>query len=565
MAALDIIGFAFAMLGGYAFKEELANAGSFTYQRLGQVWDKSRLWYLHTIAAGTWWVLTLVIILLGIANLGVFSLASDLALGSNDTWIYVQGIVGAIALGLLLVCWVGLLPAKRIKNWTWINEQTDELEKLGKALHELEAKKRAPKAKLDALRDELKAKMAAADKEFYKRYGKSRGPMLSILVLCLAPMATGIAFAFVSVLLCTRNGAEMYQALPVGVIAFACYVLGEAQMRSFSGVLSTVLGDAGDAFNRIANAVLIRPGMIILPFITEENYEKIMPKPVEVPFKKAAEAVKGTTLSIRSICLVIIIWSILLPHLAILGLVLLAGIASYGIVVLHKERGLDPKPFVEGSSRLHLWFMMAILFFRIVQLVILGLWGLWWSGDVIWNPMVLWANNLLDDGTLGWVIVGLVIFGAAVASFFASKMKDMKHPFMLNVFRVLTAFFALVAALPLIGYALLLGGLELRLPTMPSNREIANIAPEETSTTTVATPVVAPRAPDAIERMTGRGSPLVVPVVPVPPLPEVPARSEGRRRASARAPVDMCDSIAHASGITDEELEHMNRRHHCGG
>ncbi|MCE9586444.1 hypothetical protein K8R04_03965 [Candidatus Uhrbacteria bacterium] len=561
----DFIGFVAAVLGERAFREELANASSFAYQRSGQVWDKTRLWYLHSVAAGAWGMITLVIVLLAAANYGVYSIASDLAIGTSDVWLNTQIIVAAVALLALVVCWVRLLPAKRIRNWSWINERTDEMETLEKARDKRE-RENASATELDLLRGDIEHKLEEFNTEFLKRYGKARSPMLSVLVLVVAPIVMGIGFSFVAVLLSTMNGVEWFQSLPIAVIGFACYLLGEILMRLFSGVLGAVLGDGGDALNRLANAMLIRPGLLILPFITEENYEKIMPKPLEAPFKKAADAVKGTTLSIRSICLIVIIWAILLPQVAILGLVALAGIGSYIIVVVHKERGLDPKNFVEGSSRLHLWFMMAILFFRIVQLVILGLWRLWWSGEVIWNPIAHWCNNLLGDGGLNWTTVGLVIFGAGMATFFAGKMKDMKHPFMVNMFRTFTVFFGLMALLPLIGWGLHLGGSDLRLPDMPSGRALA----QEVSAETPPTPP--PHEPDAIDRMRGAGTVVapapIVTAMPdlgttgsVPPIPTISHTSAPM--AASVAAEDRCDMIARTRGLTDRFREHMSRRYHC--
>lgn len=81
---------------------------------------------------------------------------------------------------------------------------------------------------------------------------------------------------------------------------------------------------------------------------------------------------------------------------------------------------------------------------------------------------------------------------------------------MLNAFRALTAFFGLLALLPLIGWGLELGGVaHIRLPLMPSNAELA-LADSEPAVGEAETPPAAveeaPHAPDSIDRLTGHAT-----------------------------------------------------------
>lgn len=580
----DLIGFVAAAIGGITFRDEIANASSFTLQRLGNTWNKVRLWYLHSVAARTWWLLMIVGAVLCAAIIGVESYASSIVRTDASFWRTILWSVSAIIGIPLVFSWIYLLPAFRIRDWFWVNDSTEELNRLARRLHDLRAARddesvtdKPTEAEIVEAEQAFHERDAEYDAEYRRRHGYPRTPLYAVLVIVFGPIVTGVALALVAAYLGTAGGAEWYEAAPIAGVGFACYLIGEIMLRLFSAVLQSVLGDAGDALNRVANAALIRPGLLVLPFITEENYDKIMPKPVEVPFKQAAEAVKGATLSIRAILLTVIGWAFLLPEVSILGVVAFAGIATYVIITFHEYRKLDPKSFLEGSSKLHAWFMKSVMFYRIVQLVILALWRQWWSGDLIWNRIAAWCNNLLGDGGLNLTMVGLLIFGGTMAYFLSEKTKVMKHSFMINVFRAGTAFFALLAFLPLVGWALELGGAgDLRLPVMPAVRPPVSIAThvtEEPAATSGDASAPA-HAPDAIERMTGTAET----PTPIPPTePVVPAAAEvttrvasprpSSERASATTTVyaDQCERIAHTPGLTDLFRASMRRRFHCDG
>ena len=570
----DLIGFVAAAIGGITFRDELANASNFTWQRLGNTWRKMRLWYLHSVAARAWWMLMIVGAVLSAAIIGVEGYASGIVRTDADSWRTILWSVGALVGIPFVACWVYLLPAFRVRDWFWVNDGTEELNRLARRMRDLRARLDDPSVEVKPTEKEIVEasqafhdREAEYDAEFRKRHGYPRTPFYAVLAIVFGPIVIGVALALVAAYLGTAGGAEWYEAAPIAGVGFLCYVLGEIMLRVFSGVLESTLGDGGDALNRIANAVLVRPGLLVLPFITEQNYEKIMPKPVEVPFKKAAEAVKGATLSFRAILLTVIGWAFLLPEVSILGVVAFAGIATYVIVMFHEYRKLDPKSFLEGSSRLHAWFMKAVMFCRIVQLVILALWRQWWSGDLVWNRIANWCNNLLGEGGFSWMLLGLLIFGGGLAYFFAEKVKDMKHPFMVNVFRALTAFFGLMALLPLIGWALQLGGAgDMRLPVMPSARPVSS------ETRVVEEPTVSTEhPPDAIDRMTGTAET----PTPIPPTePVAPAvvhatrvverHSSERASAPSAASADPCERLEHSTGLTDLFRESMRRRFHCG-
>lgn len=591
----DVIGFVATMLGGFAFRDELANASSFAWERVSAVWRKARLWYLHSVAAGAWWMLTIVGVLLALAHLVVSTRVSSIT-ETHGMWENVQVGLALACFVLIVGFWAWLLPAKRIRDWGFINQSLDELKALGERF-EQRKQEGADDQELDVIQQDIETKIGVFESEFQKRYGKERGPMLAILVTVFTPIVTGIGFCFMAAYLGTSGGAEWYEAAPIAGIGFLCYLLGEVMLRLFAGVLEVVLGDVGDGLNRMANAVFIRPGLLVLPFITEENYDKIMPKPIEVPFKQAAQTVKGTTLQLRGIFLTIIVWATLLPEITILGVVLFSAAMMYGIVVFHESRGMDPKSFIESSSRLHSWFMKAVMFFRIVQLVILALWHQWLSGSMIWNHMARWANHLVQTGGLNWSTVGYVALGGGMALFCASKMKDMKHPVMVNLFRGLTAFFTLLALLPLVGWGIRLGGVDVSLPIMPSSADVG--ATSSSSASAVAPATAAARPNDTITRMlapeasasvaappstasaslvtptpaptpvfaaAAASSPRLPVTTSVPEIPSAPTRPSERSEVTATretGSTDRCADIRRATNLTDAFRTSLLRRYGC--
>lgn len=293
-------------------------------------------------------------------------------------------------------------------------------------------------------------------------FGEPTRPVARLFLLFIgAPVLTGVALQAAQ--LCARqyNGMYYVDTLWAALAAFFVYLLGETALKltadlfnEFAKRFDTVLDETVDAFIR----PLITAGLI---GTTAQNYYEQFKK-VDFPVKEVGVWVQRApvilVLALRSLFL----WTLGFPFIWTAAAVLLSAVMVPLLAFKQNSADLkdDAKAFLKRVTKTEHKFVYSSYVFWLVAIF-------WHMGTRQYMPtlefgnsVICWINRVASLNI--WLTMGAVALGLAIVFFgsFFKKAEGLPH----RIFQVSNLVGAALVALPFIGMAAWMGGVNLALP-----------------------------------------------------------------------------------------------------
>lgn len=370
--------------------------------------------------------------------------------------------------------------------------------------------------------DDLQKAHAEAEKAYGQPAGSVGKPFL---IFILAPYFTGMMVLLATLFFRWNNGVAEIDLLLPFFVAIGLHMLGEAALKLTASVVGELLARLDTVFDQSLDAV-IKPILAgALPGTTFGNISEKFSK-VDLPLKEAGKFIEtapsGLVLYLRSI----LIWTLIFPSTWTIAAVTVSGFVvpmlSYKLTV--PGLGDKAKSFVKKVAETE----HKILYFGYAYLLVTIFWYMaarqYFPSIAFGNGAVDWVNRITHLG--GWSIVIAMAVGASFAwgATFFQKAEGLTH----RIYQVMNIAGAALIILPILGYGVRLGGVDVSLPYFrdPEPSRPAVVAEASTTESHTAPTPAYDTAREAAEH-SGATTPPAPAVSPTPAPAAPPAAATG--------------------------------------
>jgi len=392
-------------------------------------------------------------------------------------------------------------------------------------------------------------------------FGDGRVMTPSVLGLAFtAPLIIGIGL-WVMASLSTLVGSHWVLTVQFIFIGLLCGFISLFLVMLAAVTLGTTVRAATELFVGLFKGGWDSILTTFLPNVEGEEAKELLPKDLGKHLSAAWRLFSNIVLSAPGvIALAVLSLAIVWHHPLTLTILTAAFVGLAQSTLFSIQMGNDETLARKRAGTIVKSFFWGGFLYRLAELWWFGLpqGGTWyWTPSglnnplrTVWNGFVPWWNGLVQ---MSWWQCILVVIVIAIGISQILKLPDSKY---LN--RIKYALITVCA----VGIAIVAIGF---IANRASVNAVAHAMPTLPIEGVVAAAEV-PRAPDAIDRLTAGTTETPSPVVVTVVVPEATTVARPTGRASApTAPVNACDQIPHATGLTNLFRESMRRRHGCDG
>jgi len=407
----DFMGFVAFLVGGLAFRDEIGHAFTHVRERGERALMFFRGWLAKDLAVRLRRYLRHTAFIIAICGGAAYGWHRYQSLPFDWTYSVANySVIGSVALLLviwLLSCLCKAVPWRQVFRSLEYWESMDAYQVTNAGIAPL-LRPPAPASPNDLL--------TPPEIEDMFKSGRFTAVRYFLLMIFLAGW-NAVWFIIVAGRLYSNYDVDWHLQAPLQLIAWILGLTAITVWILAALVFGKSLSEGGDVFNRILNTIL-KPLLVALPGITEENYDKVMPKPLELPFKSVGEFVRLIHRSPLYLIAFYAAFTLGLPYLWLdMGLLVLLLFGISTDYVLSKGGEIETKPTTQAFMKAFRVVGGAILGWRIVQVIV------WWTYHrarltpltVYLNDGIEWYNHF--TGLAGWwvSIFAAIVFAIALS------------------------------------------------------------------------------------------------------------------------------------------------------